>query len=66
MKEKVLMTTGRASAIFDQILSDDFTYKEKLKAINMIVDQPTHNGVTKASMLDVIKWLLMEMGEYLF
>lgn len=34
-----------------------FSCDEKAKAIYSVLGMPTHNGVTKAAMLNVIGWL---------
>lgn len=52
------MKIGKACAIFMQIESDKYTVEEKGMAILEVLKMPTHNGVTKDSMLRVIKFLL--------
>lgn len=51
------MRIGKACAIFLNIDSPDYSPNEKGRAIQMVADMPTHNGITKDSMLRVIKWL---------
>lgn len=50
------MNTGKACAIFKQIDSDKYSDAEKLEAVREVVEMPTHNGVTKATMLTVLRW----------
>ena len=51
------MKIGKACAIFMQIQSDKFTAEEKGLAIYHVLDMPTHYGITKDKMLDVIRYL---------
>lgn len=51
------MNIGKAAAIFQNINSEDFTDYEKLEAIDMVLDMPTHNGITKGQILDVCRWM---------
>lgn len=51
------MKTGKACAIFYDIESDKYTNLEKGEAIQEVLDMPTHNGITKSTMLKVIKYL---------
>ena len=50
------MNIGKACAIFEQINSDQFSDAEKLKAVREVVAMPTHNGITKNAMLNVLRW----------
>ena len=52
------MKFGKAYAIFANIDSPDYTDGEKGAAILQILKMETHNGVTKAAMLKVIRYLL--------
>ena len=52
------MKFGKAYAIFARIDSPDYTDEEKGAAIHTILKMETHNSVTKASMLKVLRWLL--------
>lgn len=52
------MRLAKACAIFMNIGSKDYSIEEKGAAIQMVCDMPTHNGITKDRMLDVIRWLL--------
>jgi len=58
------MKTGKACAIFMQIGSDKYTPEEKGEAINEVLKMPTHNGITKDTMLKVITWLWDMCFEY--
>lgn len=52
------MTKGRALAIFENIENASVSIEEKGLAIYIVMNMATHNSVTKASMLKVIRWLL--------
>lgn len=51
------MNIGTATAIFSRINDSDISYKDKITAIGEVVNMPTHNGITKAQMLEVLRWL---------
>ena len=51
------MNIGTARVIFENINSDEYSEIEKALAIYRIMYMETHNSVTKASMLKVIRWL---------
>lgn len=51
------MNHGKARAIFDDIYSPGLTDIERGEAIRTVLDMETHNSVTKAAMLDVIRYL---------
>lgn len=51
------MNISRATAVFEDINSDEYSDGEKALAIYDVIKMPTHNGVKKDSMLSVIKWL---------
>ena len=51
------MTTGRAILVFCDIENPGFGEKEKALAVYKVLQMPTHNGVTKDKMLEVIRWL---------
>lgn len=53
----------RAIKIFHEINSSDYSLEEKGNAILQIVTMPTHNSITKAAMIEVIKFLLNELFE---
>ena len=52
------MNIGTACAIFLQINSGKYTDEEKGTAIHEVLKMPTHNGITKDAMLEVIGYLL--------
>ena len=51
------MNKGRALAIFENIENASESAEEKVMAIHIVMNMETHNSVTKASMLKVIRWL---------
>ena len=51
------MNIGNARAVFENINSDKYSETEKAIAIYRVMHMETHNAVTKASMLEVIRWL---------
>lgn len=51
------MNIGKARAIFDNIENASESAEEKGMAIHIVMNMETHNSVTKASMLKVIRWL---------
>jgi len=51
------MNTGMACAIFMSINSTRYTEEEKHEAIRAVCNMETHNGISKAAMLDVIRFL---------
>ncbi len=51
------MNTGIACAIFMSINSPRYTEEEKHEAIRAVCEMATHNGISKAAMLDVIRFL---------
>ena len=51
------MNIGKAMAIFHNINSDKYSDILKAMAIYRVMHMETHNAVTKASMLEVIRWL---------
>lgn len=51
------ITIGKACAVFRQIESDKYSEDEKLRAIWAVLDMPTHNGITKAMILEAFRWL---------
>ncbi len=52
------MKLGKAYAIFLNIDSAAYTDEEKGEAILHVLKMETHNGITKATMLKVIDYLL--------
>lgn len=53
------MSKGKAMVIFKNIYGDEET-EEKITAIQEVVDMETHNSITKADMLEVLRWLVEE------
>lgn len=51
------MELGKATAIFLNINSDKYTEIEKGEAIKIVLEMPTHNGISKNKILEVTKWL---------
>lgn len=52
------MKISTACKVFLQVNSDKYTDEEKGTAIYEVLKMPTHNGITKDSMLKVIEYLL--------
>lgn len=50
------MNIGKACAIFEQIQKEKYSDNEKLWAIKEVLDMPTHNGITKNTILNAFKW----------
>lgn len=50
------MNIGKACAIFEQIQEEKYSDQEKLWAIKDVLDMPTHNGITKDTILNTFKW----------
>lgn len=51
------MDIGKARAVFENINSDKYSDHLKAMAIYRVMHMETHNAVTMASMLEVIRWL---------
>lgn len=51
------MKITKAVSIFTHIDSPDYTDEEKALAIHIVLEMPTHNGITKDQILNVTKWL---------
>ena len=51
------MNIGKAQAVFEQIRSDKYSETEKLQAIWGVLEMPTHNGITKTTILEAFRWL---------
>lgn len=54
------MSKGMAVAIFKDINNDAAEVDEKMNAIQEVLDMETHNSITKADMLEVLRWLVEE------
>ena len=51
------MDIGKAMAIFEDINNSEYSECDKALAIYRVMHMETHNAATKASMLEVIRWL---------
>ena len=51
------MNIGKATSIFKNITSEEFTVTEKLQAIREVLNMPTHNGISKEQILLALDWL---------
>ena len=51
------INVGKANAVFKQIESDEYSEDEKLRSILTVLDMPTHNGITKDTILKALRWL---------
>ena len=51
------MNIGKAVAIFRDIFRPGLTDIERGEAIKKVLDMETHNSITKAEMLQVIRYL---------
>ena len=51
------MNIGKAQAVFEQIKNDKYSEDEMLLAIWLVLDMPTHNGITKDTILEAFRWL---------
>ena len=60
------MNIGKARAVFEDINNSEYSEVDKTLAIYMVTHMETHNSVTKASMLEVIKWLWDRHFEFTF
>lgn len=56
-KGEVRMNAGKATAIFKQINENMYTDMAKLAAIYQVLNLPTHNGISKDSIIDAFKWM---------
>lgn len=51
------MRTSKAYAICKRIDSDEYSDQEKGMAIYIVLNMETHNSVTKADLLGIVKYL---------
>lgn len=54
------MRIGKATKIFFDIDSDEYTIEEKGIAIKMVMEMPTHNGITKKQIFKALEWLFYQ------
>ena len=57
------MNIRKAICIFSNIKSDEYTEVEKGIAIYEVMKMPTHNGIKKSGMMEVINWLWNKLYE---
>lgn len=50
------MNIGKACAVFEQINSEKYEEQEKINAIKQVIEMPTHNGISKAEIMDAFRW----------
>lgn len=50
------MRIGIAMVLFMDINTDHYSDEDKLCAIKIVADMPTHMSISKNAMVDVIKW----------
>lgn len=58
------MNAAKAMSIFIDINNPKYTEQEKVLAIHIVLEMPTHNSITKYRMLKVINWLWNEHYEW--
>lgn len=54
------MSKGKAIAIFKDIHNEAADVEEKITAIQEVIDMETINSITKADILEVLRWLVEE------
>lgn len=52
-----------ARTIFKDIYNDDIDIEDKLMAVQTIAEAETHNSITKADILQVLRWML-DVGNF--
>ena len=52
------MNIKKAILIFEDVDNPAFSEMEKTEAIAEVLDLPTHNSISKASILKAFRWLL--------
>lgn len=50
------MNIGKACAIFERIDNEKYTEQEKINAVKLVIEMPTHNGITKDMILNAFRW----------
>ena len=51
------MRISKACVIFNHMDSPEYSDEEKALAIKMVLEMPTHNGITKDQILNATRWL---------
>lgn len=54
------MSKGKAIAIFKDIHNEVTEMDEKINAVQEVICMETHNSITKADMLEALRWLVEE------
>lgn len=54
------MSKGAAVALFKDIYTDEAEVDEKITAIQEVINLETQNSVTKADLVEVLRWLMEE------
>lgn len=54
------MSKGKAITIFKNIYNDAVEVDEKINAIQEVICMETYNGITKADMMEALRWLMEE------
>lgn len=57
------MNIGKSIAICLQIENENYTEEEKALAIYNLLQMPTHNGITKDSLLKIILYMFNQLYE---
>ena len=56
----MFMVRKTAMTIFKDIHNDDVDPEDKLTAIQEVLDMETHYSITKADLLEALRWLVEE------
>ena len=59
-----MLKKGKAMAVAKEILSEKYTDEEKAAAIYVVMNMATHNCISKADFLEIIKYLWHQLYEY--
>lgn len=51
------MNIGTACAIFAQLDSPKYEIEEKIEAIELVANMPTHNSISKDKILNALRWI---------
>lgn len=52
------MIKAKALSIAKDIYRDDTDPEDKLTALQEVIDMETHNSITKAELINTLRWLL--------